>query len=244
MDDQAGKREDAGQVLALVTARGGSKGLPRKNVLPLAGRPLIAWSIQAAQQAACRPRVVVSTDDEEIAQAARDWGAEVPFLRPAELARDDSPHIDVILHAVGWLEREQGYRPQWVLLLQPTSPLRQARDIDQALALARARGAESVVSVQEAPAPAHLLRTLDPAGRPRPLLPSGPGYQRRQDQPALYALNGAIYLVSRRMLLSRAALMDQDTLALVMPPERSLDVDTAWDLHLARLILEDGHARS
>ncbi|MBI5521275.1 MAG: acylneuraminate cytidylyltransferase family protein [Desulfarculus sp.] len=237
-------QDDNGQVLALITARGGSKGLPRKNLLPLAGRPLIAWSIKAASEAACRPRVVVSTDDPEIAQAARDWGAEVPFPRPAALAQDDSPHIDVILHAVAWLEQNQDYRPRWVLLLQPTSPLREAGDIDDALALARARGADSVVSVQKAPGHPYLMHTLDEQGRLRPFLPTPPGYLRRQDLPAVYALNGAIYLVSREKLLGRPALLDQGTLALVMPPERSLDVDTAWDLRLARLVLEEKHGRA
>lgn len=238
----AGQR--GGQVLALITARGGSKGLPRKNVLPLAGRPLIAWSIKAAQEAVCAPRVVVSTDDEEIAQAARQWGAEVPFMRPAALAQDDSPHLEVILHALAWLEQNQDYRPEWVLLLQPTSPLRSGRDIDEAFALARARGAASVVSVQQAPSPPHLLQTIDGQGRLKPFLPPGPGYQRRQDFPAVYALNGAIYLTQRGMIMEQRVLLDQETLALVMPPERSLDVDTPWDFHLARLVLEDLHGRA
>ncbi len=236
--------QHGGQVLALITARGGSKGLPRKNVLPLAGRPLIAWSIKAAQEAVCTPRVVVSTDDEEIAQAARQWGAEVPFMRPAALAQDDSPHLEVILHALAWLEQNQDYRPEWVLLLQPTSPLRSGRDIDEAFALARAQGAASVVSVQQAPSPPHLLQTIDGQGRLKPFLPPGPGYQRRQDLPAVYALNGAIYLTRRGMIMEKRVLLDQETLALVMPAERSLDVDTPWDFHLARLVLEDLHGRA
>ena len=165
------RKQPGQELLALITARGGSKGLPRKNVLPLAGQPLIAWSIQAAQAAACRPRVVVSTDDEEIANAALAHGAEVPFLRPAHLAQDDSPHIDVILHAVHWLEHQRGYRPTWVLLLQPTSPLRLAQDIDQFLALARAQEANSVVSVREAPCHPYLAQTIDGRGRLRPFLP-------------------------------------------------------------------------
>jgi CMP-N-acetylneuraminic acid synthetase len=243
MEPHTTQRHGDGQVLALITARGGSKGLPRKNVLPLAGRPLIAWSIKAALEAACAPRVVVSTDDQEIAQAALAWGAEAPFLRPAALAQDDSPHIEVILHAVEWLAHNQGYEPQWVLLLQPTSPLRVAQDIDDALALARAHGAASVVSVREAPDHPWLLQTLDQAGRLRQFMPTPAGYLRRQDFPAVHALNGAIYLVERHRLLKSRALMDRETLALVMPPERSLDVDTAWDFHLARLILEDLHGK-
>jgi len=243
MEAQPTASADGGQVLALITARGGSKGLPRKNVLDLAGRPLIAWSIKAALDSASVGRVIVSTDDQEIADVSRRHGAEVPFMRPAELARDDSPHIDVILHAVAWLEQNQGYRPEWVLLLQPTSPLRLARDIDDALALARSRGAQSVASVQEAPSHPFLLQTIDERGRLREFMPPPPGYLRRQDFPAIHALNGAIFLVRREMLLEERALLDRETLALVMPPERSLDVDTPWDFHLTRLVLEDLHGR-
>ena len=236
------RKQPGQELLALITARGGSKGLPRKNVLPLAGQPLIAWSIQAAQAAACRLRVVVSTDDEEIANAALAHGAEVPFVCPADLAQDDSPHIDVILHAVHWLEHQRGYRPTWVLLLQPTSPLRLAQDIDQSLAPrpgGQLGGERAGGPLPPLPGPDH--RRPGPAA---PLSAAPPGLPAPPGPAAGLRLQWRHYLVSRQMLLDQQALWDQDTLALVMPPERSLDVDSAWDLHLAELILTDRQARA
>src|SRR5262245_38953077 len=137
------------RVLAIIPARAGSKTVPGKNLAPLVGTPLLAHSIAAARSARGVERVVVSTDGPEIVAAARRWGAEAPFLRPAELAQDDSPTIAAVLHAVQWLEEHEGYRPDYVLLLQPTSPLRTAGDIEAATALAVARDADTVVSVCE-----------------------------------------------------------------------------------------------
>ena len=117
------------RILGLVTARGGSKGLPRKNVKTLAGKPLIAWTVEAAMQSTLLDRVIVSTDDEEISRISLENGAEVPFRRPAELAQDNSPHISVVLHALEWLEQQEGYRPDAVCLLQPTSPLNNINEI-------------------------------------------------------------------------------------------------------------------
>src|SRR5690349_8046730 len=119
-------------VLAVIPARGGSKSIPRKNLAALAGKPLIVWTIEAASASQCLTRVVVSTDDPEITAVAAAAGAEVPFVRPAELAQDETPAIEPILHAVDWLDQHEGYRPDFVMILQPTSPLRQAEDIDAA----------------------------------------------------------------------------------------------------------------
>lgn len=135
------------EVVGLVTARGGSQRLPRKNVLPLAGKPMIAWTIEAALQSEALTRVIVSTDDEEIARVSREYGAEVPFSRPTELAEADSDHVAVVEHALDWLAEHEGVQPDWVLLLQPTSPLRTAEDIDACVALARESAAPAVVSV-------------------------------------------------------------------------------------------------
>ena len=135
--------------LAIITARGGSKGLPGKNIKLMAGKPMIVWTIEAARQAQSVARVCVSTDDAAIASVSRDWGAEVPFLRPVELARDDTPGIAPVLHAVKWMEEHEGYRPDYVMLLQPTSPLRTAQDITSATELAESKGGDSVVSVSE-----------------------------------------------------------------------------------------------
>src|ERR1700743_3832228 len=110
--------------LALIPARGGSKGVPRKNIVPVAGKPLLAWTIEAARNSTRLDRIILSTDDEEIASVAREFGVEVPFMRPAELAKDSSGSLEVALHALDWAAREPGGEPEYLLILQPTSPLR------------------------------------------------------------------------------------------------------------------------
>src|SRR5512138_153049 len=120
-------------ILALIPARGGSKGIPRKNIRSFAGYPLIAWSIAAAQQASCVTRVILSTDDEEIASIGREYGAETPFLRPAELARDQTTDLPVFEHALAWLKEQEGYQPEIVIQLRPTSPIRPRDCVDRAV---------------------------------------------------------------------------------------------------------------
>ena len=188
-------------VLGLITARGGSKSIPRKNVVPLAGKPLIAWTIEAALQSHGLSRVIVSTDDEEIAQVAREWGAEVPFLRPAELARDDSPHIPVVVHAVEWLESHEDMRSDYVLLLQPTSPLRSTEDIENAIRLALEKDADSVVGVCEASSHPYLTKRITADGRLQDFGPRPEGYLARQSLPPAYIANGAIYLRRGNMVI-------------------------------------------
>ena len=223
-------------VVALITARGGSKRLPRKNILPVGGKPLIAWSIEAALKAPSVRRLIVSTDDPEIAATARAFGAEVPFLRPAELSGDRSAHIDVLVHALNRL-RDAGDLPEYLLLLQPTSPLRTAGDIEGIIALAYERDAGSVVSVRPAADHPLLCRKLDKDGRLIPFVPVPDSYVRTQDMPAAYAINGALYLMRAAGILAGAPIIGQETIAYVMPPERSLDVDSAWDLRLVGLVL-------
>jgi CMP-N-acetylneuraminic acid synthetase len=226
-------------ILALITARGGSKGLPRKNVLPLAGKPLIAWTIEAALASSGLNRVVVSTDDEEIADCARRWGADVPFMRPAELAGDGTPHIDVVEHAVHWLEINEGTQPDYVLLLQPTSPLRTAEDIEASIKLAGETGAPAVVSVCEAANHPYLVKRILEDGTLAAFVPTEIAYLRRQTLPPAYVLNGAVYLNRREVLLREHTFTPPGTLPYIMPPERSLDVDTRWDFYLVNLILSD-----
>jgi CMP-N-acetylneuraminic acid synthetase len=231
-------------VVALVTARGGSKGIPGKNLVPIGGRPLIAWSIQAARDSALVRRVIVSTDDEAIAAAARVAGAEVPFKRPAELAQDTSSHISVVLHALDWLEAAEGRLPDYLLLLQPTSPLRTAEDVDAAITLAGQTGAASVVSVCPAHTHPYLAKSVSAAGRLTDFLTiDRRAYLRRQDLPPAYALNGAIYLTRPATLRQERTFLPADTVPYVMPVERSLDVDTRWDLALLRLLMEDHACR-
>lgn len=220
------------QVLALIPARGGSKGIPGKNIRELAGKPLIAWTIEAACAARSIDRVVVSSDDPSILDVARVWGADVPFVRPAELARDETPGIDVVLHA---LDRLPGV--DWVVLLQPTSPLRTAEDIDAAVARCRGMGAPACVSVTEAQTPPWWMFRLSREGYLCSFLPDGERPLRRQDAPALFSLNGAIYVARADWLRQSRSFLTEETVAYVMPPERSVDIDTPLDLAMAACLL-------
>lgn len=225
---------DGRRVLAVVPARGGSKGLPRKNVLDLGGRPLIAWTLTAAQQATHIDRCVVSTDDTEIASVARAHGGEVPFMRPAELAGDHAATMDTVFHV---LDRLPGF--DFVVLLQPTSPLRSAADIEQTLERMIAAGAPACVSVTEPAKSPYWSYRIDAHGRLVPL--TDPAYTRvrRQDLPPAYVLNGAVYAARVDWLREQGSFLHPDTLAYPMPAERSLDIDTALDLRLAELLLAD-----
>lgn len=224
-------------VLAIVPARGGSKAVPRKNIQPVGGRPLIAWTIEAARAARGVERVIVSTDDAEIAEASKGCGADVPFLRPASLAADDTPGTSPILHAVEWLDEHEQYRPTSVIVLQPTSPLRTVDDIDGALAVLERRRCRSVVGVSPTPHHPLWMKCLTDDERLIDFIPEDSSSAVREHLPAVYIVNGAIYLVRRDVLMETRALYGDDTWAYVMPPERSLDIDTDWDLHVADLIL-------
>ena len=228
-------------VLAIIPARGGSKAIPGKNLAPVGGRPLIAWTVDAARQAQCIDRIIVSTDDPAIARTAGSLGAEVPFVRPAFLAADDTPGLDPVIHALLWLAEHEDYHPAWVACLQPTSPLRTAADIDAAFDLATGRRADAVVSVVEAPVHPHWALRLDDEGRIH--LPGGaPPAQRQALEPA-WALNGAVYLARTNWLLDHRTWYGRHTYALAMPEDRSLDVDTPWQLRLADLCLWQGQRR-
>lgn len=229
---------DSQRCLGLVTARGGSKGLPGKNLRFVAGKPLIAWTLEAARKAIALDRTIVSTDDAEIAETARRWGGEAPFVRPAELARDDSPHVDVVLHALAWLDEHQDYRPDYVVLLQPTSPLRTADDIDAAVALARSNNADAVVSVCQTHDHPYLVRRIAEDGTLKEFLPCPLSYARRQDLPPAYALNGAIYIVRPGVLAEARTFLPPSTQAFVMPADRSYQIDTAADLRWVELVLK------
>ncbi len=232
-------------VVALITARGGSRGIPGKNTRLLGGKPLIVWSIEAARQCRSVARVLVSTDAPAIADIARAAGGEVPFLRPPELARDDSSHLSVVLHALDWLRDHEQIAPDYLLLLQPTAPFRTAADLDGAAALARARNADAVVSVCEARTHPLLTKTIQPDGTLEDFIPRTLAYERRQDFPPAFMLNGALYLNRSASLRATGTFRPPGTLAYVMPAERSVDLDTLADWELAELLLEKrkaGHA--
>lgn len=193
------------KIFGIIPARGGSKSIPRKNIKELGGKPLIAWTIEAARASQALDRVILSTDDPEIAEVGRQWGIEVPFLRPKELAEDHSPTLPVLQHAARWLAENENYHPDAVMLLQPTAPFRQARHIKEAAELFEKSGADSVVSVVEIPghlSPYWAVVTADDgwahlfSGDPiRKRIP------RRQSFPKkTYANNGAIYLFRTHLL--------------------------------------------
>ena len=180
------------KILAVVTARGGSKGIPRKNIVDLGGRPLIQHTISAARKANLLDRVIVSTDDEEIATVSLKCGAEVPFIRPVELAGDTSAHIPVIQHAVRFLEDKENYFVDYVMLLQPTSPFRTSSDIDGAIEVAISTNADSVMGVTEVEQHPFKLNLIDD-GILKSAFDVPKGYIRRQDFPRYYWENGAIF---------------------------------------------------
>lgn len=224
--------------VALITARGGSKRLPRKNILPFGGKPLIAWSIDAALRARHVRRVIVSTDSEEIADISRQAGAEVPFLRPDSLSGDRSSHYDVVKHAIEWLERDEGRLPHHLVLLQPTSPLRSSEDIDQLIDLMLQEKADSAFCVSPVEAhPAYFYR-INEHHRASLLLPRPPGYMRSQDLEPLYRENGAGYVLRPHTFLQREKILADNPVAHVMPPERSIDIDNELDFFLATALLE------
>jgi len=228
------------QTLALVVARGGSKGVPRKNLRIAGGQPLIAYTFLAARRSRLLDRTIISTDDAEIAAAARLYGVEVPFMRPAALAQDGSHIMDATLYALDWLDRNDGYRPEQVMLLQPTSPFRTEEDIDQAILLALERRAPAIVSVCECHRHPYLAKRIEADGRMRAFIESDFQTSLRQRLPEAYDLNGAIYLVRRDVLLEERSWCPRGTHAYVMPPERSMDIDTLWDLHVADRVIGKG----
>jgi CMP-N,N'-diacetyllegionaminic acid synthase len=232
-----------GKVFALVTARGQSKELPGKNLRLLAGRPLLVWAIDAARQSEGVDRVLLSTEDREIARVGHDGGAEVPFLRPGELAGDTTTQISVILHVLEWLGEHEGALPEYLLLLQPTSPLRGPEDIDAAIAIARSHPPPSaVISVCAAPCHPYWAQEVLPGGTLKALYPEYE-HLRRQDLPAIYIPNGAIYLNRVDSLLVDRTVTPVGSRAYIMPAERSIDIDTPWDFLVADLVMRAKHVQ-
>jgi len=223
-------------VLGVIPARGGSKGIPTKNLAPLCGRPLLAYTADAVNDSKKLTRTIVSTDDERIADCARSLGLEVPFIRPSSLAADDAPMLPVLQHAIRAM-RADGFETDMVVLLQPTSPLRRGQHIDAAIDwLQRVRG-DSVVSVVEVPHqfnPTSVMRVEE--GLLKPFLDS-PSATRRQDKPKLFARNGPAVLAVHTHVLDGGSLYGDEVWPLLMTAEDSLDIDTPWDLRLAESII-------
>ena len=227
-------------VLALIPARGGSKGVPRKNIRLLGGKPLVAHSCECARDSRYVARIVLSTDCPEIAEAGRKAGADVPFMRPESLAQDQSPTLGVIEHALTWLRDHESYRPEIIVLLQPTTPLRQAADVDQALERLLDRKADSVVSVCRVASHYHpewqftqeegWLRTM--RGESPAAVPT-----RRQLLNPTYIRNGAIYAFRESVVWSTKSIYGERCLAFEMPSDRSINIDSIEDWQAAEAAL-------
>lgn len=229
-------------VLGLIPARGGSKGIPGKNIVPLAGQPLLAWTAEAAMGSRSLTRVMLSTDDPAIARVGRECGVEVPFLRPPELARDDTPSIEVAIHAVRWLEEHEQWKAEVLVLLQPTSPLRRVEHIDAAVAELERTGADTVVSVVEVPhhfSPYKVMRIeggrlVDFWTEPVPF-----DRHQRQNLPRLMARNGPAVLVTRvPVLTSRRSFYGAYVAPYLMDEASSFDIDRPEDLALVSGLLK------
>ncbi|KZR85006.1 cytidylyltransferase domain-containing protein [Synechococcus sp. MIT S9504] len=219
-------------LVALIPARGGSKGIPRKNIRPFYGKPLLQWSIDVALAAPSVDRVVVSTDDHEIAEIALAGGAEVPFLRPLELATDTASGIAPVLHVL-----EQLPDVSDLLLLQPTSPLRRVEDVEKIVALYRQAGNDSVVSVSLSSKHPAWMFSMSPDKVLQPLLYRS-NVACRQQLPHAYELNGALYLASRCFLERESSFLNKQTLGYVMSPEHSVDIDTLLDWQWGEFLMQ------
>lgn len=226
---------DGLSVLAIVPARGGSKGVTRKNLRLVAGKPLIAWTIEAARESHHIDRLILSSDDDEIIDTARRCGCDAPFRRPAALATDEAGSIDVIVHAIETLPERYDY----VALLQPTSPLRVAADIDGAVAACQHHNAPSCVTLCCVEINPHWMFSMDADKRLLPIV-GGAVPTRRQAAGEVLALNGAVYVARRSFLLETKTFLSDRTVGYVMPRERSLDIDDEFDLKLADFLMSEG----
>jgi CMP-N-acetylneuraminic acid synthetase len=228
------------KVLAIIPARGGSKGVPRKNIRMVNGKPLIAYTIEPALAVKDRlHRLIVSTDDEEIAAIAREYGAEVPFMRPADLGGDKIPMVPVLQHAVKTVEEMDGVKIDWVLLLQPTCPFRLPEDILAALDLAAEGGCDSVISVVRVLSHHPILMKKIENNQLLPFMIEEVEGTRRQDYaPPAYMRNGCIYLTNRDNLLKNNSIWGKIIRPYVMPEERSVNVDSELDMKLVEFMLE------
>jgi CMP-N,N'-diacetyllegionaminic acid synthase len=227
--------------LGVIPARGGSKGLPGKNLRRLGALSLVGHAVASAREARRLTRVIVSTDSPAIAEEARRHGAEVPFLRPPALATDEAGMVPVLQHAVRWLETSAGVAPDLVVTLQPTSPFRTGEDIDATIARVVASGADSAQTLSEAAYHPYFMKTLD-GDRTVALFADGHRFVRRQDAPPVYQPSGAVYVTRYATLMAGGHVLGEDNRGLVTPFEASVNIDTEWDFLLAELILAQGRA--
>lgn len=235
------------EILAIIPARGGSKGAPRKNIRNLAGKPLIVWTIEEAKKSRLVNRVIVSTDDQEIADIAKEYGAEVPFLRPAEISGDLATDVEFLNHALDWLEENEGYVPDVVLRLPPTSPLRTAEHIDEGIkTLLDNPEADSVRPITETPKhPYKMWKLSEDKKYIEPFLPESftgmkePYNLPRQALPKAYVHTGAMDIMRLKTIREMKSTSGSKVAYFFMKPEESINIDTEIDFSLAEILIKN-----
>lgn len=226
-------------MIAIIPARGGSKGLPGKNIKSLCGKPLIAYTIEAALHAKAIDRVIVTTDSEEIADVAKEYGAEVPFLRPAELAGDTSSAVDVYMHAVTYLEEQGSASIEKFMVLLPTAPLRTSHNIEEAIRLFEQEQADTLISMKQAETPISWYYRRDDNGRVSNLgLDSRNAVQNRQVNETFYVPNGAIYILDKKLLREKRTYYSNNTISYIMDEKSSVDIDNEIDFMFAEMLVQ------
>lgn len=227
------------KTLAIVPARGGSKGIPKKNIADLGGQPLISYVLKAIKASKNVDRLIVSTDDQEIASVAKTFGAEVPFMRPAELAQDNSPSIPVLEHALKWLEDNEGYKPDFVLLIQPTEPFVKTEQIDKLFDLVISGGADSGITMIPVPRvfhPYHVRRVEADGSLEFDQPELHYSHPNRQSDPKRYAF-GNLYWFKRDLFLKEKRIEVGKRVGLEIDPESAHDINNPFDLEIARAML-------
>lgn len=226
------------EILAVIPARGGSKGVPRKNICKLNGKPLIAYTIEEAKKSRYISRIIVSTEDREIADISKIYGAETPFFRPLELASDLSPSIDTIIHAINWLSENEGYKPEYICVLQCTTPLKRVNDIDGIIEKLLSTGMDGAISVCEAESHPYWMQVFN-GDRLEHFIKQESPTLRRQDLPAVYKLNGAVWVVRTSAVLSEKSLMVKNRTGYVMDAQDSIDIDTEMDFKYVEMLIKE-----
>lgn len=228
------------EFLGIITAREGSKGIPRKNIKNLAGKPLIQYTFEAIKDSKLLNRCIISTDDEEIMEFSKNQNIEVPFIRPSELATDKAKSIDVLIHAVEFLKNQEAYVPDYIITLQPTSPLRTGEDIDKAIEIiSKDPDADSLVSVVEVPHNFTPYSVMQLAGKYLEHYIKEVRIMNRHEKPIFYARNGAaIYISKYDLLMNEKKVIGEKCLPYFMPKEKSLDIDDIFDWEIIENLMK------
>lgn len=230
------------RVLFVITARGGSKGVPRKNIRMVGKFPLIAYKIIAAKKCRYESRVIVSTDDEEIAKISRYYGAEVPFMRPDELADDSASSMDVVAHAMNWISENDTESYDYICLLEPSSPFASYKDLNNALELLEKTGADTLLGMKEVEVSTRFIHSLDENGGLSEFYRAvkDQASVRRQDQQKEYTMNGCMYIAKWDYFMKNKLFHSEKSIPYIMPEEKSIEIDTMLNYEMACNLVEKG----